>query len=230
MSPLAFGLSSVNFGQSADAFTQGVTWSVFQEDNAGHWKTGYWISCHRWEGQLESDRNRPRLCILQKHIQAGKWPAEDSGAIILFLELCAFQLNMRAMVLRGLAKLDGRGKKEQNKWKALAEQSSYTWNSHLIINCNNLLDIQPKKAKMPTEERPNIALVHRIFLCLLLKPYPPPQHPMAPRQSVSHPCHDYIQSGKSRNQRREVPANSYKKHQVSAYLRNNRHMSPSLCN
>ena len=67
---------------------------------------------------MESDRNRPRLCILQKHIQAGKWPAEDSGAIILFLELCAFQLNMRAMVLRGLAKLAGRGKKEQNKSKS----------------------------------------------------------------------------------------------------------------
>jgi len=70
---------------------------------------------------LESDRNRPRLCILQKHIQeAGKWPAEDSGAIILFLELCAFQLNMRAVVLRGLAKLDGRGKKRAKEMKGFS--------------------------------------------------------------------------------------------------------------
>lgn len=70
---------------------------------------------------MESDWNGPRLCILQKHMQeTGKWPAEDSGALIPFLELCAFQLNMGAMVLGGLAKLDGRGKKREKEMKGFS--------------------------------------------------------------------------------------------------------------
>lgn len=69
---------------------------------------------------MESDRNRPRLCILQKHIQETEWLAEDFGAIFLFLELCAFQLNVCAMVLRGLSKLDGRGKKRAKEMKGFS--------------------------------------------------------------------------------------------------------------
>lgn len=84
------------------------------------------------------------------------------------------ELPVSATVLRGLVKLYQMGQmKENNKRnERLQQNQSFSWSSHLIINCNNLMEVQPKEAKMLTKARPSIALVHEIFLCLLGKPYP----------------------------------------------------------
>lgn len=56
----------------------------------------------------------------EAHSGSREWLAEDFGAILLFIELSAFQLNVCAMVLRGLAKLDGRGKKRAKEMKGFS--------------------------------------------------------------------------------------------------------------
>lgn len=83
-----------------------------------------------------------KLSILQKpHLgnQPGRGLAKDCGA--LSLQRCAFQL--AAMAWRGLVKLDQMG--EMAEKKAAEEMKGFSrsllsWNSHWIINCNNVLE------------------------------------------------------------------------------------------
>lgn len=75
----ALGLPSVNSGDSAEAFTRGVTWSVFWEDNfRTHEREITGIRGWRWR-QSGSDWTRPRLCSLQTMFkeQTGKWPGKE---------------------------------------------------------------------------------------------------------------------------------------------------------